>query len=153
MGIVCRSQFPQKRAWVYCSCSYKENHRRVLLIIKASTSLENPISTQPLVWCLHVGPSSRLLLGGSARCEPKTCREGGWSLIILGLMEKRMEASMVCWGYLGRMEKKMETTMVYWSYTGIVKKKMETTMVYSGYIWIMEKKMDPTIYDYANSEP
>ena len=28
------------------------------------------------------------------------------------------------------MEKKMETTMVYWGYIGIVEKKMEATIVY-----------------------
>ena len=29
------------------------------------------------------------------------------------------------------MEKKMETTIVYWGYTGIMEKKMETTIVLS----------------------
>ena len=28
-------------------------------------------------------------------------------------MEKKMETTIVYWGYLGRMEKKMETTIVY----------------------------------------
>ena len=35
-------------------------------------------------------------------------------------------------GYIGIMEKKMETTIVYWGYRG-------------GYIGIMEKKMETTI--------
>ena len=30
------------------------------------------------------------------------------------------------------MEKKMEATIVYWGYIGIMEKKMETTIVYSG---------------------
>ena len=40
----------------------------------------------------------------------------------------------------GIMEKKMETTIVYWVYIGIMEKKMETTVVYFVYIGIMEKK-------------
>ena len=34
-------------------------------------------------------------------------------------------------GYIGIMEKKMEVTMVYWGYSG---KKMETTLVRWGYV-------------------
>ena len=37
-------------------------------------------------------------------------------------------------GYMGIMEKKMETTIVYWGYIGIMEKKMETTIVYMGYM-------------------
>ena len=48
--------------------------------------------------------------------------------VILGLMEKKMEATMVYWGYMGIMEKKMEATIVYWGYTGIMEKKIEATM-------------------------
>ena len=33
------------------------------------------------------------------------------------------------WGYIGIMEKKMETTIVYCGYKGIVGKKMKTTVV------------------------
>ena len=33
-------------------------------------------------------------------------------------------------GYIGIMEKKMEATIVYWGYKGIMEKKMETTVVY-----------------------
>ena len=36
---------------------------------------------------------------------------------------------MVYWGYLGIMEKKMETTIVYWGYLGIMEKKMEASTV------------------------
>ena len=33
----------------------------------------------------------------------------------LGLkLGKKMEATVVCWGYIRIMEKKMETTTVYW---------------------------------------
>ena len=32
------------------------------------------------------------------------------------------------WGYIGIMENKMETTIVYWGYIGIVENQMETTM-------------------------
>ena len=35
---------------------------------------------------------------------------------------------MLYWGYIGIMEKKMETTLVYWEYIGIMEKKMETTI-------------------------
>ena len=35
---------------------------------------------------------------------------------------------MVYWGYIGIMENKMETTIVYWCYIGIMEKKMETTI-------------------------
>ena len=38
------------------------------------------------------------------------------------------------WGYIGIMEKKIETTIVYWGYIGIMEKKMETTMAYWGYV-------------------
>ena len=31
---------------------------------------------------------------------------------------------------IGIMEKKMETTIVYWGYIGILEKKMEATIVY-----------------------
>ena len=43
-------------------------------------------------------------------------------------------------GAIGIMEKKMETTIVYWGYVGIMEKKMETTIVYWGYVVIMERK-------------
>ena len=33
-------------------------------------------------------------------------------------------------GYMGIMENKMETTIVYWGNIGIMEKKMETTIVY-----------------------
>ena len=65
-----------------------------------------------------------------------------------GIMEKKMETTIVYWGYIGIMEKKMETTIVYWGYIGIMEKKMETTIVYWGYIGIMEKKMETTILGY-----
>ena len=35
----------------------------------------------------------------------------------------------------GIMEKKMETTIVYWGFVGIMEKKMETTRGYIGVIW------------------
>ena len=44
--------------------------------------------------------------------------------------------SSVYWGYIGIMEKKMEATIVYWGYIGIMEKKMETTIVY----WILERR-------------
>ena len=33
-------------------------------------------------------------------------------------MEKKMEATIVYWGYIGIMEKRMEATIVYWGYIG-----------------------------------
>ena len=35
----------------------------------------------------------------------------------------------IYWGYIGIMENKMETTIVYKGYIGIMEKKMETTIV------------------------
>ena len=32
-------------------------------------------------------------------------------------------------GYIGIMEKKIETSIVYWGYIGIMENKMETTMI------------------------
>ena len=42
-------------------------------------------------------------------------------------------------GYIGIMgkEKKMETTIVYWGYIGVMEKNMETTMVYMDYIGVI----------------
>ena len=45
-----------------------------------------------------------------------------------------------CGPGIGIMENKMETTIVYWGYIGIMENKMETTIVYWGYIGIMEIK-------------
>ena len=52
-------------------------------------------------------------------------------------MEKKIEATMVHWGYIGIMEKNMETTVVYWVYMGIMEKKMESTIIYGLYIGIV----------------
>ena len=35
-------------------------------------------------------------------------------------MEKKMETTIVYWGYIEKMEKKMETTIVYWGYIGVI---------------------------------
>ena len=59
-------------------------------------------------------------------------------------------------GYIGIMENRMETTIVYWGCIGIMEKKMETTIMgyvgIIGYIWvyrgIMEKKRETTIMGY-----
>ena len=45
----------------------------------------------------------------------------------IGIMEKRMEATIVYCGYIGIMEKKMEATIVYWGDMGIMEKKLETS--------------------------
>ena len=37
------------------------------------------------------------------------------------------------WGYRGVMENKMETTIVYWGNIGTMENKMETTTVYCPY--------------------
>ena len=42
--------------------------------------------------------------------------------------------------HIGIMEKKMETTIVYWNYIGITEKKMETTIVTWNHMGIMEKE-------------
>ena len=45
--------------------------------------------------------------------------------VILGVMEKNIEATEVYWGYTGISEKKIEATVVYWGYIGKVEKTME----------------------------
>ena len=35
-------------------------------------------------------------------------------------MEKKMETTIIYWGYIGIMEKKMETTIIYWGYIGVI---------------------------------
>ena len=47
----------------------------------------------------------------------------------MGMMEKKMETTIVYWGNLGIMERKMEITTVCWGNLGIVEKKMETTIM------------------------
>ena len=32
----------------------------------------------------------------------------------IGIMENKMESTIVYWGYIGIMETKMDTTIVYW---------------------------------------
>ena len=34
----------------------------------------------------------------------------------IGIMEKKMETTIVCWGNIGRMEKKMESIIVDWGH-------------------------------------
>ena len=34
----------------------------------------------------------------------------------MGIMEKKMETTIVLWGYIGIMENKMEATIAYWGY-------------------------------------
>ena len=70
----------------------------------------------------------------------------------IGIMEKKMETTIVYWGCIGIMEKKMETTIVYWGCIGIMEKKMETTIVYWGCIGIMEKKMETTSLDRISAQ-
>ena len=57
--------------------------------------------------------------------------------VILGIMEKKMESTMLYWGYIGIMEKKMESTMLCWGYIGNNGKKMESAVVCWGYIGII----------------
>ena len=64
---------------------------------------------------------------------------------VLSLLLRKMETTIVYWGYIGIMEKKMEATIVYWGYNGIMEKRMEATVVYWGYNGIMENKMETTI--------
>ena len=59
----------------------------------------------------------------------------------------------LCRYYMGIMEKKVETTIVYRDYIGIMEKAMETTIVYRDYIGIMENKMETTIYNHIISGP
>ena len=72
--------------------------------------------------------------------------QAGLLLPVVEIMEKKMETTVLYWGYTGIMEKKMETTVFYGGYSGIMEKKMETTVLYL-YTGIMEKKMETTIGD------
>ena len=65
----------------------------------------------------------------------------------IGIMEKKMEPTVVYWGlYIGTMEKKMETTIVYWGvYWDNGKENGNYYCIFWGYIGIMEKKMQPTV--------
>ena len=36
--------------------------------------------------------------------------------VYIGIMEKKMDTTIVYWVYVGKMEKNMETTIVYWVY-------------------------------------
>ena len=56
------------------------------------------------------------------------CR-GTWTASAEGIYRGYMG---LYWGYIGIMEQKMETTIVYRGYIGIMEKKMETTIM--GYI-------------------
>ena len=91
---------------------------------------------------------------GDWRCAPPGAKDsdrlGGWDYYGLywgytGIMEKRMETTIVYWGYTGIMENQMETTIVYWGYTGIMENEIDTTIVYWGYTGIVENEMEATI--------
>ena len=59
---------------------------------------------------------------------------GGAATHYIGIMENKMETTIVHWGNIGIMENKMETTIVHWGNIGIMENKMETT--------IMENQME-----------
>ena len=48
----------------------------------------------------------------------------------LRIVESKMGATIVHWGYMRIMEKKIETTIVNRGYMGIMEKKIETTIVH-----------------------
>ena len=52
--------------------------------------------------------------------------------IYVGIMEKKIETIIVCWGYIGIMVQNMEAIIVCWGYIGIMEKKMETIIVSFG---------------------
>ena len=77
----------------------------------------------------------------SLMSEPESVsmiQPGGWVLKTVGNIGIR-------YGNMGIMDNKMETTIIYWGYIGIMEKEMESTVVYWGYNRIMEKKMESTI--------
>ena len=59
----------------------------------------------------------------------------GYIGVIYGIMEKKIETTIVYWGNIGIMEKEMEATIVYWGYIGIMENKLETTIVCWGLYW------------------
>ena len=73
------------------------------------------------------------------------------------MMEKKMEATIVYWGYIGITDKKIETPIVSWCYIGMMAKKMETAIFailyrnletgnyYSDFIRVMDKQMQTRI--------
>ena len=63
---------------------------------------------------------------------------------VLGIMENKVETTIVSWVYIKIMENKMDTTIVYWGYIGIMENKMGTTIVlwgiYRGNIGVMNER-------------
>ena len=49
------------------------------------------------------------------------------------------------WGYIGMMENKMETTIVYRGYIGIMENKMETTILY-GVVILMGQRLRMSVF-------
>ena len=79
-------------------------------------------------------------LGYSTSTKVTQSSQSHSKLGYIGIMEKKMETTIVYWDYIGMMDKKMETTIVYWDYIGIMEKKMETTIVYWGYGRLIAKQ-------------
>ena len=66
-------------------------------------------------------------------CEPSASvrglsLDGSDPSLSFGIMEEKMETTVVYGCDVGIMEKEMETTIVYWGSIGIMEKKMETTL-------------------------
>ena len=53
-------------------------------------------------------------------------------VVIIGIMDNKMETTRVYRGYIGVVENRMETTIVYWDSIEIMENKMETTIAYWG---------------------
>ena len=49
-------------------------------------------------------------------CQLKFCSTKMLVAMHLGIMAKKMETTIVCWGYIGIMEKRMESARTYWGY-------------------------------------
>ena len=55
-----------------------------------------------------------------ATAIPVIVRAQGMAMLLVRIMEKKMETTIVYWGFVGIMENQMETTIVYWGFIGLV---------------------------------
>ena len=78
---------------------------------------------------------------GSWKWRPR-CNGNCYSILglLIGIMDNKLETTIVHWGFIGIMENRMETTIVHRGYIGIMEKKMETTGVILG-SWTINWKL------------
>ena len=55
-----------------------------------------------------------------ATAIPVIVRAQWMAMLLVRIIEKKMETTTVYWGFIGIMENQMETTIVYWGFIGLV---------------------------------